>query len=305
MLPIAQQDAQTFGQTARDNMDATNRDRLSDQELRTGLIGREAELTSQLYENASDRVWRSKEANHERIWKSMESRLGWLRSSVDREDNQDFTNSTREDDQDWNSWQNGLQREFERWRQDDDQSFRGTEAERDRAQQRSMAYFEMVFGREGMLSSTLTAIYSNPNLTPAQQTQAANNARDLYTGMWESWNRTLAQGIPDIFRLGPNGPTGTTGGLPGPTGATGATGTGATGAAPPPPRPPAEGGAQWGPYNGADTQAPLLSRDSAGRPTYAIWGGLDPDGYPIWQWSPGGPRIQFDAQGQPIPYTGG
>jgi hypothetical protein len=303
MLPIAQQDAQTYGATARDNMDAVNRDRLSDQDLRSGLIGQEANLAANLYESASDRQWRSKEANHERIWKSLESRLGWLRQSVDREDQQDFAGYTREDEQHWNAWQNDLQREFQRWSQNDDQEFQGTENERNRLQERSMAYFNMAFGREGLMAQGLAAIYSNPNLTPAQQQAAAQNYSNLMRDVWASFNATFAQGIPNIFR-NPTGAPGS-GGLPGPGGTGTGNGTTPPPPPPPPPNPPAEGAGQWGPYNGANTEAPILSRDSANRPTRAIWGGLDPDGYPIWQWYAGGPRVQFDAQGNPIPYNGG
>lgn len=205
MLPIAQQDAQWYGQTARDNMDATNRDALSDQEIRSGLLQRDADIRANLYEAASDRTWRSKEANQERVWKSFENNLSYLRSSVDREDQQDFNWATREDDQAWNAWQSGLQRDFDRLMQDDRQDFEGTESERARAQQRTMAYFEMVFGRESMFASVVNGIYSNTNLTPAQQQQAAASARELFTSLWQSFNATLGQGIPNIF-ANPNQP---------------------------------------------------------------------------------------------------
>jgi hypothetical protein len=82
---------------------------------------------------------------------------------VDREDQQDFNWATREDDQAWNAWQNDLQRRLPaRLMQDDQQEFEGTESERGRAQQRTMAYFEMVFGRESMFSRAwFNGIYSN------------------------------------------------------------------------------------------------------------------------------------------------
>jgi hypothetical protein len=322
MTPIAAQDAGTYAATARDNMDATNRDRLSDQELRSGLIGQEANLAANLYESASDRQWRSKEANHERIWKSMESRLGWLRQSVDREDTQNFAAYTREDEQGWNAWQNDLQREFQRWAQNDEQDFQGSESERARLQERSMAYFNMAFGREGLMAQGLAAIYSNPNLTPAQQAAAAGNFRTLMMDVWSSFNETFEQGIPNIFRDPTSGtPTGggsTGGGLP-PSGSNPPPAT-----TPPTTQPPANtgGGSVWeqpiralpdGTNYGPGTpdmtdpsslMAPIAFRDSAGIPTYAEWGGFDQDGYPIWNDNVNFRRLRFDAQGNVIPSGG-
>ena len=199
MLPIAQQDAQWYGQTARDNMDASNRDALSDQEIRSGLLQRDSDIRANLYEAASDRAWRAKEANQVRTWQSFENNLSYLRQSVDREDQQDFQWATREDDQAWTSWENEINRRFQRAMQDDQQEFQGTESERGRAQDRTMAYFNMMFGRESMFSGVIQSIYSNPELTPAQQQSAAASARELFTSLWEAFNATLGQGMPEIF----------------------------------------------------------------------------------------------------------
>lgn len=189
MLPVAQQDANTYAGTAAQNMDAVNRDRLADQDAQTGLIGQQQGIRANLYENASDRMWRSREANQERVFQTMQSATDWLRASTDREDRQG-----------WDSWQNSLQRDWNTWSQNSAQNFQGNQAEFARAQERSMAYFNQTFGREGMLAQTLNAIYGNTNLTPQQQADAARNASELYRGMWNSFNATLSQGIPEIFR---------------------------------------------------------------------------------------------------------
>lgn len=305
MLPIAQQDAAWYGQTARDNMDALNRDLLSDQEARTGLIGQEAGIRANLYEAASDRAWRSKENNQAQMWRSMENNLSWLRQSTDREDQQDFAWMNREDEQHWNAWQSGLNRELERFMQDDAQMFQGSQAEQDRAQQRSMQYFQMAFGREGMLAETLTGIYSNPNLTPAQQSEAARNAGTFYRDLWASFNSTLALGIPEIFTRpypmgsAPPGSTNPDPNAPAPGDAP------TTPAQPPVPRDdePLEQGQTWGPGSQSDpnsVMAPIISRNQAGIPTRATWGGFDQNGNPIWLSGPGGTRLRFDASGTVI-----
>lgn len=189
MLPVAQQDAAWYGQTAAQNMDAVNRDRLSDQDLRTNLLGQSQQIRANLYEAASDRRWKSKEANYERMWNSFENNMAYLRGSVDREDTQNFT-----------AWQSGLERDFRAFTQMMDQQFQGTEAERNRVFQSSQGFFNSMFGREGTMASILSGIYSNPNLTPAQQQAAAENARSIMGNLWNSFNLMLAQGVPRIFQ---------------------------------------------------------------------------------------------------------
>jgi hypothetical protein len=53
--------------------------------------------------------------------------------------------------------------------------------------------------REQAMGQILTGIYSNPNLTPAQQNQAATNAKSIYQGLWTATNNTFASGVPQIF----------------------------------------------------------------------------------------------------------
>lgn len=143
-LPIAQQDAAWYGQTAKDNMDAKNRDLLADQEMNATLYGQEV-----------DRNWRSGEA--------------------------------------------ALGRAHDLRIQSNDQSWKSGEAEADRQLSKSNTYFQMTLGRESNLAGILQGIYSNPNMDPSQQAQAADNARQMFSGLWESSNRTFAEGIPQIF----------------------------------------------------------------------------------------------------------
>lgn len=188
MLPIAQQDAQWYGQTSRDNMDALNRDALADQQGRLGLLGQETSTAANLLDSATNRRHQTSERLTDRVWQSWENELGYRRASLDREDQQG-----------WNEYQSGLNRSFDRTTQLIQQQFQGDQAAMDRQQRGVETYFNALFSREGMLSNALNAIYSNPNLTPAQQQLAARNAQAFYQGQWESWNQTFAAGIPQIF----------------------------------------------------------------------------------------------------------
>lgn len=53
--------------------------------------------------------------------------------------------------------------------------------------------------REQAMGQILASIYQNPNLTPTQQQQAADNAKTIYQGLWTATNNTFASGVPQIF----------------------------------------------------------------------------------------------------------
>lgn len=176
-LPIAQADA-----------DAINRGRLQSQ----GLM-------ANAYDSASDRRWRSREANTERATQLIRDELGFRRSVLDREDRQTFDYMNREDSQNFDAWQNELTREFQDGLESERLNWEGDQRELDRTQQRRMAYYEVMFGREGLMGNVLNSIYSNPNLTPEQARSAAENARGLFEGLWRYSNDLLADGIPEII----------------------------------------------------------------------------------------------------------
>lgn len=199
MMPIAQQDAQTVSGVESANMDARNRDRLADQQNRTGLLSQELGTSANLLDSATERRFRSDEANTERGYELMRDDLNFRRGTLDREDQQQFQWASREDEQEYNSWQRGLDREFEGSMRQLDRDFQGSEAEKQRVQQRVMAFYESTFGREGAMSNILASIYNNPNLTPEQQRAAAQNAQAIMGDLWARFNATLGQGVPDIF----------------------------------------------------------------------------------------------------------
>lgn len=65
--------------------------------------------------------------------------------------------------------------------------------------QQSNQYFGSQYQREQQMSQVLTSIYNNPNLTPAQQQQAADNAKTIFQGLWNATNTTFAAGVPQVF----------------------------------------------------------------------------------------------------------
>jgi hypothetical protein len=65
--------------------------------------------------------------------------------------------------------------------------------------QQSNQFFGSTFQREQQLSTVLQSIYENPNLTSAQQQQAATNAKVVLQGLWDATNQTFQSGVPQIF----------------------------------------------------------------------------------------------------------
>jgi hypothetical protein len=56
--------------------------------------------------------------------------------------------------------------------------------------------------REQEMTTILNGIYSNPNLTAAEQSQAASNAKAVMAGLYTATNATFAAGTPSIFGAG-------------------------------------------------------------------------------------------------------
>ena len=206
--PIASQDAAWYGQTARDNMNATNADLMADQSNIAELFGQtmgiranldEAEVSRgfQSGEAAADRQFRGDEASLDRAaneWGQNEDRFfRGGESALDRS----FTGTQNQIERDWRTGEAGLdrtqQRDLEVLQQQN---------------QRTMAYFQMASNREMGLADAIASIYSNPNLKADQQTAAVNNARAVFSSIANSIDSTLAQGVPNVFlNPGPVNPT--------------------------------------------------------------------------------------------------
>lgn len=91
------------------------------------------------------------------------------------------------------------QMDFNAYQQQQAQAWQGSQNDLQRLQERQMAYYNQIYGREGQLSNTLASIYSNPNLTAEQQAAAVKNANAMYSSLWNTMNATLASGVPQIY----------------------------------------------------------------------------------------------------------
>ena len=165
-LPIAQQDAATYGRTASENMAAQNADALADQSNAAALFGQSMGLRANL---------------------------------DDSERGRGFTSAERVAGQHFTAGENEIQRGFLTGERLSGQEFSGGQQELNRQADRIGSYFNLTSAREQALAQTLNGIYSNPNLTPAQQQAAAQNAQRSLTSQWNNANRALAAGIPDVF----------------------------------------------------------------------------------------------------------
>lgn len=176
-MPIAQQDAQTYGRTASENMSAENQDRLADQQMYGNLTGQEVGIRANLAEAERSRAYGANENAANRQATAAEAAAARQHQST-----------MAAFDASFQSAQNALNRQFQ-----------GSESDKAAAAQRLSAYYNLINGQQGMLAQTLAAIYQNPNLSASQQAAAAANAQTTFKSLFESYAQTMAAGIPPIF----------------------------------------------------------------------------------------------------------
>lgn len=176
-LPIAQQDATTYGRTASENMAAQNQDLLADQAMHGNLTGQEVGIRANLSEAERSRGFQANENEANRASTAAEAAATRAHQAT-----------MASFDASFQSAQNALNRQFQ-----------GSESDKTNAANRLSAYYNMVNGQQGMLANTLTAIYNNPNLSAQQQQAAAANAQATYKSLFESFAATLSAGVPPIF----------------------------------------------------------------------------------------------------------
>lgn len=231
-LPIAQQDATTYGRTASENMAAVNADRLADQQMFGNLLGQEVGIRANLDEAHVNRGWQSGEnklnrqhQTSERIgsqnWQSGENKLGRQHTTSERVASQNWQTGERlstqqwqtkerELTQNWQGSQNDIQRlhelNMQRTSQVHDSAMRQldrnhalTMQERQQLQERFTEFNRAMVQHNMNLSQTLSAIYSNPNLTAQQQAAAAANARAVHDSLYQSYASSMSGGLPPIF----------------------------------------------------------------------------------------------------------
>lgn len=187
-LPIAQQDASTYANTASENMAATNADRLADQQMHGNLVGQEVGIRANLDESERGREFNAQQQTAQN----------------------GFTTAERLASQGWQGDQNALNRELETAKQTADQVWQSAEQALSRNASMSQLDKQLLNERfktfdaalqnyNANLSQTLASIYSNTNLKPEQQAAAAANARALHESLMRSYAATMSAGLPEIY----------------------------------------------------------------------------------------------------------
>ncbi len=187
-LPIAQQDAQAFGTASRDNQQAVNTDRLADQSMYGNLVGQEVGIRANLDEAERGRSHQTSERQQQQQWQTGERESGQVFQGQQAQLDRDAAAQRDAAQMRWQAMENDLQR-----------TFQGTENEKAQLQQRFLQFDQSMQNYNAQLSSTLSAIYSNPNLSATQQVAAAENAKKLHESMYKSYAATMSAGVPEIF----------------------------------------------------------------------------------------------------------
>ena len=230
-LPIAQQDAAWFGQTARDNMSAENEYLRQQAELANRMQISAASNSTQygiaeLNQRAAmeqlraqqefnreitlgERDWRTGEriggqefaagqAGMDRDWRSGErvageefKREGWRWQADQAGIERDWRTGERVSEQDWRAGESLADRDF-----------RAGQSDIDRRYNRENLYFQWMDNWNARGQQMEANIWQNPNLTPQQQQAAATNFRAWWSAQQQTLERMWQSPMPDIFRWG-------------------------------------------------------------------------------------------------------
>jgi hypothetical protein len=231
-MPIASQDAQTYFQTARDNMEAQNQFALQDQAQGRQLLGQQVDLDFRGQESQIDRGFRREEGAIERNWRSGEASLdrglqsfmqergfrfqgdqnalerelrsymqerGFQFEGDQNELNRGLQRFLQESSQRWQSGESQTERNWRSGESQRDRDFTGQQNEEARSQQRFALWTEYNQRVEDRYANLVQSIMGNPNLTPAQQEVALNNAQNWFRQTREAGNALFSAGVPEIF----------------------------------------------------------------------------------------------------------
>ena len=197
--PIAQADASVFANTASENMRAQNEDAMADQMAGRSLLSQSEQQQFNSRENVAQREFQAGENAAERAERRFlqadDQQFRGTQADLDRSQ-QRFLQA---DDQRFRAGESEIERQTRIEQAAIDRGFNREENERREREQRIATYNNLIASREQGLSQQLAAIFSNPNLTPQQQQQAAENARALHASMSASFNAAFAAGVPEIF----------------------------------------------------------------------------------------------------------
>lgn len=209
-LPIAQQDAARFGSVADQNMAATNQAGQfnAGQGLQLSLADAGAANTAdQFNANAGNQMTATNldAANRaaefganatnsaSQFNANSANQAGAYNAGATNEAGQfnvgQINGINQHNADQWNAITQGQQAQAEQQNQFD----------RTLNTQQANQFFGSTFQREQQMASVMQSIFENPNLTPAQQQQAADNAKVVMQGLWTATNNTFAAGVPSIF----------------------------------------------------------------------------------------------------------
>lgn len=198
-LPIASQDATTYGRTASENMAAQNADLLADQGLHGQLLGQAMGIRANLDESERARGFSARESD-----------LGRQHQTSERLGTQSWQQNMQFMQNEWQAAQNNTQRThelltLERQQAHDsamrilDQNFQGSQLDKQLLQQRFLEFENAMQNQGSMLAQVIASIYNNPNLKAADQAAAVANARAVFQSIFTSYAQSLAGGLPPIF----------------------------------------------------------------------------------------------------------
>lgn len=220
-LPVASQDAATYGRVYDNNLGYQNQFGLAQQGIIGSLIGQEAGIRANLDESERGRSFQAVENQLQRAFQGDESALDRaFRMSESERDrfltreqndlmrefqanesglNREFQSGENFAARNWQSQQAGIERDFSATQAEIARNWQGDQSELNRVQERVQGHWNRIYGQNGMLAQTLISIYENPNLTPQQQQAAVENANALFRNIFQNTAQTFAQGVPEIF----------------------------------------------------------------------------------------------------------
>lgn len=209
-LPIASQDATTYGRTASENMAAVNNDRLADQGIWGNLTGQALGIRANLDESERARGFTAQENATNRAWQTGERMASQSWQSGENAANRSFQQAMQQMNNEWQASQNNTQRQhelltLERQQAYDagmrelDRNFQGSQLEKQLLQQRFLEFENSMQNQSNQLAQVISGIYSNPNLKAADQAAAVNNARAVFQSLYTSYAQSMAGGVPPIF----------------------------------------------------------------------------------------------------------
>lgn len=187
-LPIASQDATTYGRTASENMAAVNQDRLADQSMWGQLTGQEVGIRANLDESERARGFTARENALNRNFQSFERQATQAWQEAQNNTQRQHELAYLEHQQAYDAGQRLL-----------DRNFNGAQADKQFLQQRFQMYAQSMENQNKMLADTIASIYNNPNLNASQQAAAVANARQIYQSLFTSYAQALSGGLPQIF----------------------------------------------------------------------------------------------------------